>query len=469
MNIKVIIFKSVLVLLTVICIFWSGNNFVNDTPLNESLDANTNMVMAYHYYKTGTISQERKISDNPPPTNYREPGYPFYLSLLLNDDVVRDISLKDIHNNTRLLHHLRKSEIHLAAITGILGFILIYMISRSFWFSYLGLFLLGFNLEILNNINTLMTEQISIPLMLLFSIFFYKAIQKETEIKYRYIFMGLAGLAMSLVVLCKAIFLYMMVFVLALMWLTLKSINKKHLAISLAIFLICFSIPTGGWMVRNKSLFGTFQITCRGGNVMATRYEYNKMNATEYFGSFLYWTPDPAAYELMYKMYGKDCISHSNGKLAKLNRGNPEGYYKLGRTHRSWDPADENSGQMKWMLEFLKHPIKHLLVSIPIGWRGILFGRGVALTRPFGIVCQSAVLVSVIYFLGLSVFFFYSIFKRKWHLLAVSLPAIYLLFMNGFFTHNISRYGLPAVGTEIVCTLLVTWYILNRKKIKKQN
>ncbi len=458
MNYLSVMWKSVLVILTLVVIVWSGRMCASDKTISEASDGNAYVRMAYHVNHHWTFSFDKYDSVSPRPSAYREPGFPCYLACFLDNTMMTGKDLEYPGKNRYLMYKLRQGQALLLALAGLAGLLVVYKLTGSFWLGYLAMVLLGFSMELINNINSMMAEQLCVPLVLILSLMLYYSLKDK-----KLVYFGLAGLLLGLLVLCKAIFMYLLVFILPAAFVALKSLDRKKIIISLAVLTGCYFVPVGGWMIRNKVQLGEFFITGRAGNVMALRVEYNKMNFKEWCGAFLYWTPDTYAQRLMYETYGKDCMSaEKNGELANLYRGNKNGYYLQGKAYGSSDPEKDSANQKSFMWEFVKHPIKHLLVALPIGWRSIMFGDGVYMAAPTTFMMRGSVVVSLIYFVSMMIVLVRSIRRRSWELVVVVLPAMYLIMMNSLFTHGLTRYCLPAVGIEIVCLMLVVSHFRKR-------
>ncbi len=449
--------KAVLVLLTLLISNWSGRQIASDQPIGNYSDGCAYIRMAYHIYHNGTFSFDKQDSDLPRPSAYREPGYSALLACFFEDNMMKATELEDPSQNRYMLYKLRQGQMILLPLAGLVGLFVVYKLTGSFWLGYIAMLLLGFSMELINNINSMYAEQLCVPIVLLMSYMLYLSLRDK-----KLIYFAIAGLLMGILVLVKAIFMYLLVFILPLTFIALKGLKREKIIIAMAVLTACYFIPVGSWMVRNKVQLGKFFITGRAGNVMALRVEYNKMNFTEWCGSFLYWTPDSYAIRLMHQIYGNDCLVENKGKLANLNRSNKSGYYSVGKTYGSSDPEKDSKNQKSYAMEFLKHPIKHILVTLPTGWRSIMFADGALMVAPFTFMVRSSVLFSLAYFIALIIVVYRAIRARAWEMLVFTLPACYLIMMNSLFTHGLTRYTLPNIGIQIVCLLL----IINQRRRK---
>jgi len=277
------------------------------------------------------------------------------------------------------------------------------------------------------------------------------------------------------------VFMYLIVFVLiflVVLGLAGKFV-KKELVTGLVILLAAYFALVGSWMVRNYIHFGKLYITGRAGAVLAIRAEYDMMNTREYFGSFLFWTPDNyVRKKLIPRFFGEKAL-HSGGALARLSKVNPRGYYKLGRAVRSnvvksygasletaaIDTEVRNAAKEK----ILSHPFRHIVTTIPCAWRGLFVEDRYSLSVPFSVVLVSSVGISLAYFGSLFFLAGLGIKRRKWELFAVTFLALYLHGINSFFTHSIARYNQPVIPVLIVALLTVVNLLINRKSCLRQD
>jgi hypothetical protein len=253
---------------------------------------------------------------------------------------------------------------------------------------------------------------------------------------------------------------------------------KKELVTGLVILLAAYFAFVGSWMVRNRIHFGKFYIAGRAGVVLLVRAEYNMMNVREYFGSFLWWTPDDYVQKkLVARFFGKKAM-YPGGAIAKLSRGNPRGYYKLSRAARSnvlksyyasletvaIDIEVRNAAKEK----ILSHPFRHILTTIPCAWRGLFVEERYSLSVPFSMVLVSSVGISLAYFGSLFFLAGLGIKRRRWDLFAVGLPALYLHGITSFCTLSVPRYNQPLIPVLIVALLTMVHLLINRKNCSRQ-
>ena len=449
-------------------------HIIGDKP--PTSDAREYVTMGYNFLKHNTFSLENKV--DPTPTAYREPGMPTYDALTIAAIAqLRDMDLDTLLAKGPGPRILKYAQLPIIALTAVLTMYIVFMLTRNIFYGYTALFLTGFSTSLLYAANNLCAEHLAALLILCVSLFLYKAV-KEKSIKY----FVLLGAALGLLVLTRGVFQYFIVIILAfLVFLAIVgAFEKRKLLICTIIFSVAYFALAGSWMVRNYIHFGRLFITERGCKVLLLRAETNIMNTKEYLGAFLYWAPDKYLSESLLKHFlGQDAIK-PGGALERLNRQNDSSFYL--RTKAIWTKLEKELGgqagntivdkKLKSMAKtkILKHPFRHILVTLPIGWRGLFAEHGYRLKIPgSGIVINSSVPTNIVYFAALFFLAFLSVKKRWWDLFAFILPALYLYGIQTFLTHNLARYNKPLIPTLVVALLFVVHYLINKRAIPEKS
>jgi 4-amino-4-deoxy-L-arabinose transferase-like glycosyltransferase len=353
---------------------------------------------------------------------------------------------------------------------------IVFMLTRNIFYGYVALFLTGFSTSLLYAANNLCAEHLAALLMLCVSLFLYKAV-KEKDTKY----FVLLGAALGLLVLTRGVFQYFIIIILIfLVFLAIVGLFKKRkLLICTIIFSITYFGLIGSWMARNYMHFGRFFITERGGIVLLLRSECNMMNRKEYLGAFLYWAPDKYLSESLLKsFFGEDAIK-PGGALERLNRLNDSSFYL--RTKAIWAKVEKEFANQKKSemvdkrlksmakTNILQHPVRHILATLPIGWRGLFAEHGYRLKIPgSGIVINSSVPTNIVYFAAFFFLTFLSIKNRWWELFALILPALYLYGIQTALTHNLARYNKPIIPILVIAMLFVVHYITSKRAVQEK-
>ena len=460
---KTVVINVLLILILSGLIAWSYSLNINSTPLNRTSDANQYIRVAYHMLHDNMASQTLK--GEPIPTSRREPVFPFYLSTMIRiDSKLKGMAKIDIREPGKGLERLRYYQIPVVIAMAVLAWVLTKMLTGRTFLSYIAMAMAGFSHSLFIIAHSLKREHFMAMMLLIVAVFIFKTITTGKKRYFTFLGLSLAGL-----VLTNAIFMHFVIVLIAFLLFLLKKgmIEKKQLFVGLAIMLVCYLVPTGAWMTRNYRHFGRFYICDRASDVMAVRAEYDTMTAEEYFGALMYWTPDP----YFQQKVGEKMKA---GRLIRLHRSNPEGFYKTGRSMKRYKKEGDtfkNSSerdkvmQRRALLQMLKHPFKHLATTIPFAWRGIFVEYGYMAMIPFGIAIQSIVVVSLLYVAGLVFVFFYSFCKKRWDVFGVALLGMYLFGINAFFSHSLARYNQPLIPLYAVM-LLVALSCLGSTKTK---
>jgi hypothetical protein len=467
------------VLNLVLCLFFAtiiSWNAAYDISMKKALgkysDSNDFVRMGYHLYHTGTYSIDQDQSDSPKPTAYRATAFSTYLAAVIGlNSSLKHLDLKVLGTDLKSLRILRQAQIPILLITAFLAMYLVTSMTGRIAYGYIALILVGFSYGLLLSLTSMKIENFAALWVMCVSVSFYKVVQTK-KLKYFVIL----GISLAILVLTKAIFMFCYIVMIAFLFWLFKAglFDKKTIVRGTLLFIVTYGIIVGGWMIRNYIQFKAMYITARSGVVMAVRTKYNTMNKDEYFGSFLYWTPDSYARMKLAKKYGVNALN-VGGILSNLNRENPEGYYKEGRNVRNRISKANGGGRAEVnklvkriaLKEILRHPFRHLFATIPLAWRGLFIEKAVMTSVPFTAVISGGVAINVLYFASLFANLFIGIRKKKWELLAIVLPAIYLYGMNSFFTHSLQRYNEPLIPLLASLFLILVCSIVSRPQ-KKQ-
>jgi hypothetical protein len=436
------------------------------------------VTLGYNLQKYGVFSMETEDIPNPDPSAYREPGFPaiLALSIALNPEL-RKMDRTELYSSG--LKQLRLSQIPIVIIVAFLAMFIVYKLTKSFLFSYITLFLVGAS-ETINVIsNHLLSENVSALYILLISIFLY-FIYKNKNIVY-FIFLALS---LGFLVLTKAIFMYFIIFILIffiIIFIKDKNLNKKKFFAGISLFIVIYALIVGGWMFRNYKKLDDFCITNKGGIVSYYRSELNAMSNKEFLASFIYWAPGKEFKEnLLSKIFEKeeyeklirtDENSYLQGARQKLdnliNSAIEEGYSQ----EEAVLIADKQMKNIA-LKRTLRNPFRHILVTIPIAWKGTIVETGftfvVSKANWFLFQLKSALFTNIILFLSFFSIIIFSLKKHKWGMFLMLLPSIYLYFLNSFITHNKARYNYPLIPILVASVALSLFYLIQKYRNKKQ-
>ncbi len=413
------------------------------------------------------------------PTAYREPGYPFLvvgLKAVMPFEASADFDcLAEARPpcQDELLYVIGAQGVLLALILVIVGFatysfVLLYTGSAAlvsgFW--SLGAVLLTWRIltDFPNpeawNLSVGTTEMPATLLFLVLSLTLRRLIRNPSLV-----LAVLCGLTAGCLALTKAVFVYLVwplaiVLLLAVWgcegrrdgserrWRTRLRPLSRATAISLVV-LASFYLVVGPWLLRNHVSTGSFVISEKGPQALAVRAFYDRMTWREYLVAFPYWTP---------RLNGL-IVRHAPPEwYAKLDRSNPDGYYRRGkdltsasvqayfernRELRGWN--DVHSNEVTAML--LDHAGMHVAATIPFFYRGLYF----------------AGFIGPLLMLSVGAWAYRGIRERRWHDVAMLLPLAYSIGIHSFFTNNITRYSTPITGIAVMTFVVLVADVLRRR------
>ena len=251
----------------------------------------------------------------------------------------------------------------------------------KFTYGYISLFLIGSS-EILEiTANHLLSENLASLLIIVVSIFLYN-IYKNIRIVY-FIILGVS-LSFSPYQTNLHVSYYYSPHISIIFAIKQKQ-KRKIIITGTFIFLILYSLIAGAWCFRNYKQFDDFSITNGGGLVLLTRAYKNSMNSKEYLASFIYWLPGKTVRESLlnrimdeedYERFDRTksisfrrTAQRQNQELieSKIMEGYEEGEAIL--------LADKEHRKEAVDL-ILKNPLKHIITTVPLAWRGIFIETG---------------------------------------------------------------------------------------------
>ena len=149
---------------------------------------------------------------------------------------------------------------------------LAYFIARTAFSSKIGLlacFLLAIYHPLIWWTSYIRAETLFIFLLLLTIVFLMKAVQKNLDLKY----IIFSGIALGMSCLCRAVVLYLPIFIVSYFVILLFKKDKKRLFLGTAVFLLTFCVTLAPWSYRNHKIFKTYSVT--SSDAWATFYGCN--------------------------------------------------------------------------------------------------------------------------------------------------------------------------------------------------
>jgi hypothetical protein len=460
-RISKVFIHGIAIAILLVFVAWTAQENISTEKIPDYQDASSYVRMAYHLYHHGIVSES--LSEPPTPGNRREPGFSAYLAMMMHfSPKLQMVPLAQMTEAEGGAVILRKLQIPLLVLLAIGVWILAFVLTGRLTISYLAMGLMGFSQASLFTMNSLFRELFMGVVLLIVALVLVYAIRTRKAA----VFAGL-GLALGGLVLTNAVYQYFIIVLVGYVLYLFKrgTFEKKQMLVCLGLLILGYAIPTGAWMTRNFRQFGRFYITDRAGDVMAIRAEFNKMTADEYWGAFLWWTPDPLCQKKATK------VMQEERRWIKLPGGNPEGYYAVAKALTNFlEPGEkfENPSQRdkaiqkRAMGELMRHPFRHLATTLPFAWRGMFFEHGYMVSTPFTIMIRSTVLISLLYFGCLFFWTIYSYRRQQWEVFGIVLLCMYLFGLNSLISHNIPRYNQPILPLLVVLFAMSVYHFFSR-------
>ncbi len=429
--------------------FWNTLPQVKQHPVKGG-DQGQWVTMAFHLSESGVFSNDKPHKPKPPaPTAYREPLYPAFLAaqILLNP-TLKDLSVAEGigknnigHPGLIALQYGQIVTLYLCAVlTGVLG----YMLTQRWTVFFLSFYLVGTSTIMHREMLLYRNETLTALLIVVSAISLLALAKRKTALFY-----AGAGVTTALLTLNKGIYqYYWLVIAAGLLFLGLTKFGerrgwkRKQTLQGVFLFAVAYYALVGPWLLRNKYHFDRLYLTARGGVVLALRAHYNSMSWEEYKASFLYWTPYKSSKELLAKHFDEAEVTK------RLNRRHPtHSIYKTARQRRSdlrklHGQIEADKIQLKESLDYIvKHPLRHLAVTIPIAIRGIFVENTQMF---FGQKFIGSHISTFIFLCFLGVVGIAAV-RRNVGLFVAFLTPLYCWGMYSFVSQNIVRYNIPSV------------------------
>lgn len=390
-------------------------------------DAQYYLTAAYNLYQYNIFSGQRG-EGIPTPEAYRPPAYPWFLAQLMHAiPVFEDVDTSWFQKQGNELAHefvyLKYVQILLLLVIALLVAFTVWDMTGKLCYAQWALWILAFHPVLHRYVQRFYSELFGIFLITCFSALFYRAMKKRSAI-----LLGLSGVMLGATTLTFPQWSYVMPFVVGALILfgILERKSRYRLLTGALLLLIAFQCVIQPWKIRNEEVLGRNYISGRGGAILLLRSYYDQMSLETYLGSFLYWTYGLPKY-LLKKYADPQCYSY----LVHEHAGSAIDLTRMEKIELLEKYGDDRPDFDKLLMKIsinriFEHPIKHILVSIPIGYR--------SLQDP-----TFSVFNLVVFF-----FFFYAfgkaLFRKKYEICCLLVPAIALVCFNALVTHGLPRY-----------------------------
>ena len=447
---------------------------------------------AHQYFNTAYNLAQYNVHDydrneNPKPSFYREPLYPFLLSLNY-----RLIGLNSEDRLNCLFEDKKKcskyilSGKYLNFIYLILILISAYIFLREFNINkpiiLLSLLIIVNNPLITQYVNEFLTEVLASLLFIIsafsiYKIFLYKNLSLNKIILYGFLF--------SLLIMTKFVYFFsiyicliLIISVIAINFILKKNNKKSKLYIALnyrqiMIFLIIALIIPTLWKVRNFNELGFFELSPRGySGAIMQRLEYLTMNENEKkAGHWLYFFKSGMKDKAMMNIKKKDLERY------ELSCSNIENWYCKAFTDdglvlKRIDPMNRKvfykikDESIKVLIENLP---KHLYLTplfLQRGTLNVINGLGDYKDFKTSFYRYFTFINFIIMFIGI----LYGIFRLNYLIIALSLPLVYHYGVYSMLTHFEPRYSILTLNYIFIFNIILikTIYMGNKWNLIKK-
>lgn len=470
-------FSRALVLGTIVLLGFLLDSAITDAPVKK--DSLQNLRSAYNLYTWGVFSKQKSAARPPAPDNYREPLPPFvtalYSALAGEERVCNDGDCRASGFNSRAV---KKINLFWAVCVLCATAVLARTVTKSD-FAAIAALVLTYMCFLRNPayIDRLITEIPASACMLTCALCLGAYVRGRSPAA------GfLAGTALGLLVLTKALFFYAIV---PLVLVTASYVlfaggraPARNAAAGLGCLCCGVLITVCPWLVRNSVHFGSFQVTSRGGLALYTRALINRMDAFEYKAAFYCWGPGPYRWLVRATPLAVSDADHGpGGRAVRLacsghsapaardaivrRQGRPQdavSFYAMGRARRNRlqrelkkegarNPVQAADALLRdrALAMIIRHPFRHAAATLPLAWRGMWGFYGGVL---------SAVLCGLSY-AGFVVVCLYAVLRKSRDLTVFAAVPFFLLAFNAFLSNNLPRFNTPAIPFLVISLMFV--------------
>jgi len=270
----------------------------------------------------------------------------------------------------------------------------------------------------------LLTEALFLPLFGLFTLVLLLAMQQRGQI----VWPLLAGVLLGLLALTRPTFAY--VFWLMLVVGIIVALLRRQgsaMRAGLIVFTAAYAAVVLPWIARNQIEFGrsVFSDPAYAGRTLSQRAAYNRMTAAEWGVAFLYWFPDVGD-QLAKRLFPRSTYERLDWSKKSL--------YQIGVRDIASERPEAAAGKeehLSYVLrtKVLANPVKHFLVSLPLGWRAMFIDKYWGI---LGWICCVWLL-------------WRTARRREWSYWILCLPPFFLLAFHAAVSVSIPRYSIPLI------------------------
>ncbi len=412
--------------------------------------------IAYHIHKHNAVSKSDDLNSPYPLTSSRSPGYPFFLALTFKlipelGSGPFDWAFKNPVDPPPSFVHVKHIQAFLLLLTALMAAYLVWKLTGKAYLAYAALIILAVHPFLYRHVNRTYVELFGVFLITCFSLSLYFTVKGKRVLVFLFTGFVLGALTLTLPQWNYIFYLCLLMFA-ALAWLEPQS--RKRCLIGGLIFVLGFYSLVGPWKLRNYRQFDRSFVAQHGGEILLYRSWLNMMSAREYFSSFLYWSRFKPLKDMLTENFPReyydgldpDSDTGISGEVKKRKREVFEQYENTALADKVL--MDES------MERILSHPIRHLLVTVPIAYRGMVDGN-------LGVL---NIIVYVFYFMGL----IHCLRTRNYPALALLLPGLALIGFNSLLTHGNSRYNSALITIVWIGAMMGVGNMIDRRRARKK-
>ncbi|MDH3254345.1 MAG: hypothetical protein OEM62_05075 [Acidobacteriota bacterium] len=411
---------------------WQGREVLTARSLRADEPQFVNC--AVNLLERGVFSGDTPRDGEIHPTAYREPAYPFFLALAMH---LFHWGAVTTPSGYLLLKIAQYALVLVAALAG--GEVGRMLGGTSFqvWLIRVGI---AFSPALVSRADHFDSGNVAAALLPLIAL----ASLRLLKLKSLRLAVLVGGLAATLA-LTRAAFLYLIPGLSLVLWLGLgfraPEARRKSAVAALA-FLGVALVPAAVWMSRNYLHFGHFVMSDRGGVVLTVRAEFDRdLDRDEFLAAVLSWTPSGPAQTAAARYFPE-------ARVARMSWTSSDNYFV--RAIQRWEflrsegqpPLEvDRSLKREAITRFLRTPGRHLLASIPVGWRGLFIEQDPEPLRWLNL----AVAVNLLFAAALALLTLRALLR--WdprHFVVVTLALFPLLF-HTLLTENLPRFNEPVL------------------------
>lgn len=403
-------------------------------PVLPLADAHGYGSIALDLYRHGTFTDGSDVTPwpqpDPPPGMFVAPLYPAFVAavLAIHPDSADRLACMLEHRRQAAaagcdlsIGGLVVAQTALATLSAFLTFIAAYVVCGSLVLAWSAMLLALATAEYAGYAVQVLTENLVLPLFTAFSIVVVLAWRRPTALRWL-----AAGLLIGVAALVRPSFAYLFYATALFASVGLLIADRGRLdraPLMVSMLVLGYGFVVAPWLVRNALLLGVADIT-RGyaAHELAQRLAYNAMTWVQWLVAFVYWLPD----------FGDSLAAalFDPALYQRLSFDHPDSYYRGGQDlyRDSLAAAGGPEAHVGYLVRtyMLKEPVKHVMVTFALLWRGLWVAKVWGLVAFLCFVPMAVLAV-----------------RRRWSEAVVfALPPWFMAGFHAFVSVSVVRYNL---------------------------